>query len=421
MAKAGSFKRKGAEMKRKCKHIDITNPDTIREWVTDCIRRHKKRYDFRDMLFQYGMSQKDYDTCIEEHNNSLLPPTVEKIITEVCRQLRERSLELKPVRIREQKDKTTGKIRMIGCEPPMQQIFDYIAVYSCQDIWNSRLALQQCSSVPGRGQIYGMKMLRRYIISDNRAIRYARKHRYRYTSKCKYVVKLDVKKCFPSARLEIFMELFKHDCGNNTILWLWEQLFRTHRINGYEGFMIGSLISQWACQYMLSFIYNEAMSITYMKRGEKHRAVSHMVMFMDDMALFGSNRTQLLKAVRHLFTFAREKLGFELKPNFAIQPLGQIDMMGYVIYRKGTVSIRARNYIKARRLKLRYKGRGTLSLRQAKRLTSYKGFFVHSGYNKGGMSEAFRTAQKIISIKEKRNGKGNICRTAGKNLLPQAS
>ena len=39
-------------MKRKCKRIDITDFDTIRPWVDECIRRHKKRYDFRDLLIR---------------------------------------------------------------------------------------------------------------------------------------------------------------------------------------------------------------------------------------------------------------------------------------------------------------------------------------------------------------------------------
>ena len=395
-------------MKRKCKKISITDPDTVREWVTDCVRRHKKRYDFKNMLLSHGISKEEYADAIENNAFATFLPAIEKIITEACQMIRNKKLVLPPVRIREQRDHTTGKIRMIGCESPMQQIFDYIAVHSSMEIFNKRIAVQQCSSVPGRGQVYGMQLLRRYINRDNRAMRYAQKHKYRYTSKCAYVVKLDVKKCFPSARLDVFMRLFKRDCGNPDILWLWEELFKTHKINGYEGFMIGSLISQWAAQYMLSFLYQKAMSVHYKSHGKQYKAVSHMVMFMDDMALFGSNRKQLFRTIKILFDYAKAELGFNLKPNFAIQPLGQIDMMGFVIYRKGTVSIRGRNYIKSRRLKIRYKNRGSLSLRQCKRIISFKGYYKHSDWHRPGMRDVFRYAQRIISAKEKKNGESNV-------------
>ena len=395
-------------MKKKCKNIDVTTTDTVKDWVRDCILRHKQRYDFRDMLFEYGVTKAQYSEALDTHNYSSFNNAFEKITTEACRRIRERKLDLTPVRIREQQDKTTGKVRMIGCEPPMQQIFDYIAVYSCNEIWNGRIVPQQASSVPGRGQVYGVKMLKRYIEADNRAIRYAKKHPEKagnYSSKCRYVVKLDIKKCYPSADMNIFMKLFEHDCGNDALIWLWSELLKSHKINGYTGFMIGALVSQWACQFMLSFIYREAMSLTYVRRGKKHKCVEHMVMFMDDMALFGSNRKKLREAVEHIIKFTKEKLGFDIKPNYMIHELGQIDMMGYVIYRNGTVSIRARNYIKSRRLKLRYMKRHYLTTDQAKRMVSYKGFYMHSDYNKPGMMPVFKAAQRIISKGEKKKWK----------------
>ena len=393
-------------MKRRCKNIDITSPEVVKPWVTDCLLRHRKRYDFRKLFLDFGMSKDDYNEAIHNHDKSKFMPYIDLIAIEACRQIKERNLKMTPVRIREQKDHTTMKVRLIGCECAMQQVFDYIAVYSCSDIWRCRLVPQQASSVPKRGQVYGMKMLKKYVNDDNRAIRYAKKHYLNYASKCKYVTKLDIRKCYPSARLEIFMGLFRRDCGNKDVLWLWETLLMSHRVNDYQGFMIGSLISQWGCQYMLSFAYREMMSLHYFKRGVAYKSISHAVLFMDDMTLFGSNRTQLYKAVKYMIRYIKDALGFDIKPNYAIHKLGQIDMMGYVIYRKGTVSIRSRNYIKAIRLKKRYERNGTLSVRQAKRFVSYKGFFKHSDFNKAGVFDIFRSAQEIISKKEKKNDDG---------------
>lgn len=53
-----------------------------------------------------------------------------------------------------------------------------------------------------------------------------------------------------------------------------------------------------------------------------------------------------------------------------------------------------RNYIKSRRLMLRLERKRMLTLRQAQRLISYKGFYKFSDY--GGNFAAFRAAQNII-------------------------
>lgn len=402
-------------MKKKCKSIDITDAQTVRPWVEDCIRRHKKRHDFRKLILRHGVTEEDYWKAVDEHNFSLIEPAVDRIAEDAVRQIKARKLELEPVRIREQEDKTTGKIRMIGCECAMQQVFDYIAVYSCQEIWDARITIQQCSSIPERGQIYGMKLIRKYVLADERAMRYAKKHKKKYVRKCAYHAKLDVRKCFPNAKKEIFMELFRHDCGNEDILWLWQTLMDTHEVNGYHGFMIGALVSQWAAQYMLSFLYHKAMTI----RHRDKKAVGRMVMFMDDMLLMGSNRKALLFAVRELMAYAKA-LGFEIKENFMIHRLRDvpIDMMGFTIYENGKVELRGRNYIKSRRLMLRYERNGSLTVEQCKRLVSFKGFYTYSDYS--GNYKIFKYAQSRLSKGGTKDGESGVFGTAGADPVPVA-
>ena len=136
-----------------------------------------------------------------------------------------------------------------------------------------------------------------------------------------------------------------------------------------------------------------------------------MYLFMDDMLLFGSNRTELLKAVRKAILFTKDKLGFTIKQNFMIHDffLTGADMMGFVIYSNGKVEMRSRNYIRSQRLIKRCKQKGYLVISQAKRLTSYKGYYIHSDYH--GEMGIFRYAQYIIS-KEVRN-ENNLYRIAG--------
>lgn len=381
--------------------------------MEDCIRRHKKRRDFRKLILRHGATEEDYWKAVDEHNFSLIEPAVDQIAQDAVRQIKARKLELEPVRIREQEDKTTGKVRMIGCECAMQQVFDYIAVHSCQEIWDARITMQQCSSIPERGQIYGMKLIRKYVLADERAMRYAKKHKKKYVRKRAYHAKLDVRKCFPNARKDVFMKLFRHDCGNEDILWLWQTLMDTHEVNGYHGFMIGALVSQWAAQYMLSFLYHKAMTI----RHRDKKAVGRMVMFMDDMLLMGSNRKALLFAVRELMAHAKT-LGFEIKENFMIHRLRDvpIDMMGFTIYENGKVELRGRNYIKSRRLMLRYERNGSLTVEQCKRLVSFKGFYTYSDYS--GNYKIFKYAQSRLSKGGTKDGESGVFGTAGADPVP---
>ena len=394
-------------MKKKCKNIDITDWQTVRPWVRDCIMRHKSRYDFKSLLIRHGLTKEEYKKALINQEYGIFEKAIVSISKEACEHIKARELNLPPVVMRKMLDSTSGKIRDIGKESAMQQVYDHIAVRSCDEIFRCRMVDQQMSSIRGRGQIKGMQLIRKHIRDDNKAIRYAEKHGLYYASKCKHHVKLDVHLCYPSAELEIFMAILEHDCGNEVIIWLWRTLLTSHHINGYEGFMIGALPSQWAVQMMLSFIYRYAMTLKYERRGKTFKKISHMVMFMDDMLLFGSNRKQLLSAVKDICKYAKSELGFDIKPNYQIHELENtgVDMMGYVIYRNGKVEMRGRNYIKSRRVVLRYYANGRLVYPQAQRLNSYKGFYKYSDSRKVSqklkLDKIFKYCSKLISAHDK--------------------
>lgn len=418
-------------MHRSCAEINLRDHKVLMPWVWDCILRHYDRFDFRDMLFDYGISQKTYARVMETHDSTLLYRAVKPIAKEAARRITNRNLELKPVQIKLRKDHSTGKVRPIGREEPMQQIFDTIAVYAAAEIWHRRIVLHQVSSIKGRGPLYGVKFIQHWIMEDNRAARYAKTHGLPYVSQCKYHTKNDIQQCFPSARVEVFMALFRKDCANQDLLWLWETLLRSHKVEGYQGFMIGSLVSQWAMQYMLSFAYRYAMEQATVRRGKRIKTVSHAMFFMDDFLFTGSNRKNIKSTIRKIAKYAKEKMYLTLKDNWHIKELEKepIDMMGYVAHRNGKITIRARNFLRGRRLVLTYHREHALTLQQARRLSAYKGFFKHTkithikkwknDMNKIPVAEAFDYAAGVISKhdREVNNGrilrKSTIQRTAG--------
>ena len=409
-------------MHRSCADVDLRDYRTLTPWVWDCIKRHHKRSDFRNMLLQYGISEKTYKKAVKWSDASLLYPAVEPVARYAADCIASRTLVFKPPYIRIRKDPANGKIRPIGCECPENQIFDSIAIHAAMEIWNRRIVPQQVSSIPGRGPLLGAKTIRHWVLKDNRAMRYAKAHGVSYASACKYHAKLDATLCFPLAELEVFMALFRKDCANRDLIWLWETLLKFHRVGDYKGFLIGSSISAWAMQYMISFLYREMMNLSTERRGKHIRMVTHMITFMDDMLLTGSNRKNLKSAIRKAVKFAKDKLHITLKGNWHIKALEEepIDMMGYVIHRNGKMTIRARNYIHGRRLVLTYYREHALNVQQARRLTSYKGFFKHTKLTyvrkwekddkKLQIAEAMNYAAGIISRFDREVNNGRILR-----------
>ena len=408
-------------MRKSCKNIDIKDFSTIRPWVLDCCMRHKKRHDFKQLFLNHGMNEKDYKLAILAQDYSTFDKPIDSICREAIRRIEKRELNLPPVHIRMMNDSTTGKLRPIGWESAIQQVFDYIAVHSSMPIFLRRIVCEQASSIPGRGQVYGAKLIQEWIQTDNDAARFARKHGLSYTRKCRYFVKLDIRKCYPYANRNRFLELFEKDCGNEDIIWLWTVLIRSHETDydelqpdgsmkhiHYTGFLIGALPSQWACQYMISFLYRHVKSLTIRRRNNRIPLVSHMIMFMDDMLLTGSNRKSLKTAVEGLIKYSEYYLGWFIKPEWHIRDIDlfAIDMMGYVIHSDGHITIRGRNYVKSRRLALRFQKENNITLTSARRITSYKGFYDHSDvrkpYNEYGMQKCFNAASKVIGIYDRR-------------------
>ena len=404
-------------MKKACKHIDITKKEEIEPFVVECLLRHKKRHSTINMIKKwFGVSDEHYARLLD--GDFAAVASVSSLISEyIVKTIKERSIPKFCPHLSERKDCTTGKVRLIGCQPAMQQFYDYVAVRSLKEVWKKRIVLQQCSSIKGRGQTYGKDLIAGYIRKDNRQIEYCRKNKLRYTRCCKYHVKLDIKKCYPSMDKKLIMELLRHDCANDDILYLWQSLFdsygraKTPDGRPYTGLLIGALPSQWISQLVISYIYRYVMD---------SGIASHMVIFMDDMLILGSNRRKLKKLVDDTIRYAHKELHLTIKPNYNIRKIDEhpIDMMGYVIYASGKIGIRTRNFLHARRLLLRYK-RGKFGLRSARRLVSYKGYITHSNSyamsNKYNAFSTFRKVQKYLSRREKTGYASLLRRRTAKN------
>lgn len=388
-------------MKRSCKHIDITKVATIRNWVSWCVARHyKKRADFRRLLVSYG-----YDEAAEgyEEEKSWWN-AIDSISLHIVNMIKNRKLELDPVRITEKVDKNSGKVRLIGCESALQQCMDYVAVFSCEEIWKRRIDIFQASSMPGKGQIYAKNLVRDALKKDNARVEYGKRHKIRYSRKYRYYAKTDIKKDFPSARYPKFIAVFKKDCANEDIVWLWEALLKTHRVyykksDGstelYLGFMIGALTSQYAMIYMLSFASRRL-------RGK----VNFVACFMDDFTILDSIRKRMRDSILDMEKYLYEEFELTLKQNWSIQKIADdtpIDFVGYRIYPDGKVELRRRNWKKIRRYLLL----PFITFKQCKTIASLKGMIKNSSsyviYRDYDFSNKWRKVKCILRMQNQMN------------------
>lgn len=388
-------------MKRSCKHIDITEVATIRNWVSWCVARHyKKRADFRRLLVSYG-----YDEALEgyEEEESWWK-AIDSISLHIVNMIKNRKLELDPVRITEKVDKNSGKVRLIGCESALQQCMDYVAVFSCEEIWKRRIDTFQASSMPGKGQIYAKNLVRDALKKDNARVEYGKRHKIKYSRKYRYYAKTDIKKDFPSARYPRFIAVFRKDCANEDIVWLWEALLKTHRVyyrksDGslelYLGFMIGALTSQYAMIYMLSFASRRLRN-----------KVNFVACFMDDFAILDSIRKRMKDSILDMEKYLYEEFELTLKQNWSIQKIADdtpIDFVGYRIYSDGKVELRRRNWKKIRRYLLL----PFLTFKQCKTIASLKGMIKNSSsyviYRDYDFGNIWRKVRCILRIQNQTN------------------
>lgn len=355
-------------MIRSCKHIDIKDLNTIKPWVLDCISRHyNRRYDFRNLMKRYGyIDKKDYIENLESWDNA-----INKLCKDIICMISNRKLNIPKVKIEERIDKNSGKIRMIGCESALQECFDYIAVFSCQEIWNRKIVIQQCSSLPNRGQKMAKNMILKKIKKDIARREYAQRHKIHYIQKYKYHAKTDIKKMFPSGRYEYFIRDFKRDCANEDIIWLWENLLASHRVNNYKGFMIGAITSQYAMLYIMSNAWRFIMS---------QDSITACEMYMDDFVIQSNNKKKLKISIFKLIKYLKDNYDLDIKDNWFISntKYSFIDFVGFRIYGNGKVTLRPRNWKKIRHLLIQK----SLSLKQSRRLLSFHGLIKNSdSYN----------------------------------------
>lgn len=391
-------------MKKYCKNVDITDRRLISHAVYSCIDDKYTRSDTLRMLEEYsGVKSGVICKLINEYGKHIIRPLIETVIDGIRQELLFKKIIIKPIWYNEKVDPSSFKIRRIGIQDIKQQIYDYIAVEGLSSFF-CRIGEYQCAAIKGRGQIKGVNIIKRWM--RNKSIRYAGK--------------ADVHKCYESINKRKLMRFLEKHIKNDSLLWLINKLILTFE----SGLSIGSYLSQFLCNLFMSQLYHEISENMYRIRKHKDgtceriNLVKHVIFYMDDILILGTNAKDVHKAMELVIKFADKKLGLEIKPSWTVfmtkiedkkNDKGQfIDMMGFRIYR-WHVTIRRRVFKRIRRNYMRVwrmiKTHKKIPIIYARRCISYYGQIKNSNSckikKKYHVYEILKICKKVVGNGDK--------------------
>jgi len=206
-----------------------------------------------------------------------------------------------------------------------------------------------CASVPKRGQHYAKDRVEKWIRGD-----------FKNT---KYILKLDIKKYYPSISQDILKVKFKKVIKDTNVLWLIDSIIDSHD----KGLPIGNYTSQWFANFYLQ-------DIDYFIKQKLD--VKYYIRYMDDLVLFGSNKRKLHKE----FILLEKKIqseGLLVKKNWQIfnSSKRRLDFCGFVFTRDKTY-IRKRITRNMRKANFRFNKKH--NRHNAQSMLSYYGWVKHT-------------------------------------------
>lgn len=234
------------------------------------------------------------------------------------------------------------------------QIIQWAIVQVLQPVFMKGMYKYCCGSVPGRGGICA----KRYI------------ERVQHKKDARYVLKLDIRKFFPSVSHEKLKELLTRRIKDKDTM----QLLCAVIDNGGPGLPIGYYTSQWFSNFFLQTVDH------YIKETLR---VKYYVRYVDDMVLIGPNKRRLRQAMKHLNAYLRDEgYGVRIKDNWQLWRIFSrpIDFVGYRFY-DGYTRLRKKLFYRLMRTVRRIRQYG-LNIRRARRFNSLIGWCSHINFRR---------------------------------------
>lgn len=223
-----------------------------------------------------------------------------------------------------------------------------------------------CGCVPGKGTHGAKTAIEKWISKDP-------KH-------TKYVLKLDVRKCYPTMSHEELRKKLQHRIKDKKFLRLadriiasFQQPMATHERLLPEtdavGIPVGLFTSPWFCNFFFQDIDHKVAEKT---------GTAHNVRYVDDMVLFDSSKRRLHKALEFIETEVKATKQ-TVKDNWQVFILSKrpLDFLGFKFHPNKT-TIRKSIMLRISRKARTIARAAYASIRNAHAMVSYIGYIVNS-------------------------------------------
>jgi len=242
------------------------------------------------------------------------------------------------------------------------RIIQHALMNVVEDIFLKSFIDNTFASIPNRGIHLCLKRLNNAIKSDKESTIYC--------------LKMDVKKFYPSINQTVLKQLLRKKFKDEDILWLMDIIIDS--MQGEKGIAIGSLFSQWAGNYYLTYFDH------WLKEEKK---IKYYYRYCDDLVILHHDKEFLHQIKEDIQEHLRINLDLELKGNWQVFPtrVRGIDFVGYrhfdyyILLRKSTSKNMKK---KLRKIYKRSRKGYKLTYSEWCSINSYKGWLKWcNGYN----------------------------------------
>lgn len=312
------------------------------------------------MYPEYYLTPSEIEEAWYGDNANIINDCIRRMAISFYNEIKNRTVTFPPHDIWKRIEPTNGKEREIDVQSPKQLIFDYIVCNALSDKLFNMLGMYQGASVPGRGISYTKEAIEEWVHNQG--------------NKDIWYIKTDVRNYFHSIDQEKLYKMFAKHVYDEDILYIIKCLLSTYK----EGVSIGSYFSQHAANFFLSDVYHKIESSCIRERhGVRYNNVKFMMIYMDDILIFGYNKSAITSIYKKLAKLIKDK-GLELHHTHIgnMQYGDYIDVIGYRIYRDHT-EIRNRNLVRIINL-VNKCNKHRMTLSDARTLMAYKGIILSS-------------------------------------------
>ena len=341
-------------MKTYCKDVELNNENKVFDSISKYISSTGKYKQKKMIRFISQYSNQSRKFCYENYipGNDFFTNINTSLAKEMADAIKNRTVEKliykllyneKVILYRNIKDPGSKKIRTLGLESVLFRLFEAVAKDGAEPMFKAKLGQYQVASIKGRGQNYGRKAIIRWTSRDPQGTR--------------YFAKADICQCYPSISHDILLSLLKRDLRKcPDLIYLFELFIKLYseypkpgQKDANRGILIGSPVSKDLCNYYLSYLYHylssEALFVTRKTKNglKKVRLIKHIIFYMDDIVIFGSDKKNVIKAMMLAELYLNTHLALTIKPNWQISKFqyktngkfhgSSLDFMGYVFHR----------------------------------------------------------------------------------------